>query len=130
MGVIFGYHQRPDKGIPLADKGQDADGGNGIFVNRHHDAPQIAPVRTAVDFGGLIKHRRGLKKVFPHHVDIESAGNGRYDDTLEGIDPVELGNGDKILDDQKLCRYHHGGKTAEEEAGFSGKLKNRKGIGG
>ena len=61
------------------------------------------------------RHRRGLKKVFPHHIDIESAGNGWYDDTLEGIDPVELGNGDKILDDQKLCRYHHGGKTAEEE---------------
>ena len=129
VGIALGDHKGPDKGIPLADKGQNSNGSNGILVHGDHDFPEVAPVAAAVHLGRFVEDGGDLHKILPHHIDIETAGHRWQNNALKGVHPAQLGDRDEVLDDEQLCGDHHSGQAKQKQQLFAPKFVNGEAVG-
>ena len=121
IGLVVCDQARPDIRIPAFNDLEDRNGDDGGLTDGHHDLEEILEVGCAVHLGRLVELFRHLFKILLEQINIEDTGHTRENQAGKGIAQSEIGDGDKVGDDDQLIGDHHQG---EEEG--KGDLPSRK----
>ena len=125
--LAVGDQQRPQEGVPGADDVQDGDGGDGALVHGHHDPEHEFQVAAFIHLGGQVQSIRHLHEELGQQVDVKDVGDPGDDHGLVGIDPLQLGDGHEVGDDEHLAGDHQGGHEEREHQVLAGEFQPGKG---
>lgn len=102
-------------------------GDQGRAADWHEYTQQVFQVRGAVDLCGAIELIRYLLEIFLQKINVKNRGDRREDQAGKGVAHVQIGDRDKICDNDELIRDHHQGEKERKDQILPGEFQTREG---